>query len=101
MTCSCLNCFLTSAGNLLTSTLFISIKNFYNFFCTFIDVENEFSTIKPLNQAIQPRVVGPLLYKRYIGSVVTMYVGFESGTSMCVVRAPWRVSAMARKVGLV
>jgi hypothetical protein len=34
------------------SMSFISIKIFYNFFCTCIDVHNEFNSIKPVNQAL-------------------------------------------------
>ena len=72
------------------------IKIFYSYLCIKIDVSNGFNSINSVNQAIQHKEVRPLSYKRYIGSVVTMYVEIGSGTSM--VGAPGRVSARARKV---
>ena len=60
ITCNCKSSFLTSAGNLLISISFKSIKIFYKIFCTFLQVKKFFTTINCLNQAIQPEVVGPL-----------------------------------------
>jgi len=60
-----------------------------------------FTTINCLNQAILPRVVGPLFIKGCIVYIVAKLIGFGCGTSIDIinVHAPWRVSAMARKVG--
>ena len=74
MTWSCLNCFLTSAGSLLISTLFKFIKIFLKFFCTILGVQNKFTTINSPNQAIQPEVVGPLFTKK--GDRVKVYLDF-------------------------
>ena len=60
-----------------------------------------FTTINCLNQAIQPRVVGPLFIKGCIVYIVAKLIGIGCGTSIDIIniRGPWRVSAMARKVG--
>ena len=46
-----------------------------------------FTTINCLNQAIQPRVVGPLFYLGGIAYIVAKFIGIECGTSIgpCVV----------------
>jgi len=41
-----------------------------------------FTTINCLNQAIQPEVVGPLLYKRCTTYIVTKFIGIVCGTSI-------------------
>jgi len=60
-----------------------------------------FTTINCLNQAIQPRVVGPLFIKRCMTYIVAKFIGVGCGTSIDIINvsAPWRVSARARKVG--
>ena len=73
-------------------------------------VDGGVKTIKPdrnaseralVNQAIQPEVVGPLFIKGCIVYIVAKLIGIGCGTSIDIinVRGPWRVSAMARKVG--
>jgi hypothetical protein len=41
-----------------------------------------FTTINCLNQAIQPRVVGPLFYLRGIAYIVAKFIGIGCGTSI-------------------
>jgi len=41
-----------------------------------------FTTINCLNQAIQPRVVGPLFYLRGIAYIVTKFIWIGVGTSI-------------------
>jgi len=63
-----------------------------------------FTTINSLNQAIQPRVVGPLFYLRGIALYVPKFIGIGVGTSIDYVNkfcGPWPVRAKARKVILV
>jgi hypothetical protein len=48
----------------------------------FYDVQNEFTTINCLNQAIQPEVVGPLFKKRGDGLPAGFLVEVEFGTSI-------------------
>jgi hypothetical protein len=64
-------------------------------------VKKYYTTLICLKQAIQPRVVGPLFIKGCIVYIVIKLIGFVCGTSIDIinVRGPWRVSAMARKVG--
>jgi putative flippase GtrA len=41
-----------------------------------------FTTINCLNQAIQPKVVGPLFYLGGVAYIVTKFIGIGCGTSI-------------------
>ena len=45
-------------------------------------MEKYYTTLNCLKQAIQPRVVGPLLQKKGIDYIVIKLIGFGCGTSM-------------------
>jgi len=58
-----------------------------------------FTTINCLNQAIQPRVVGPLFYLRGIALYEAKFIGIGVGTSIELnMREPWPVRATTREL---